>query len=78
MRHPIRIILATFASGLLLAISASSAVSAAGGDDSHTNIRPALRPSDSVTFHEEIVIAADKARVWELLTDFAHYRDWNP
>ena len=31
----------------------------------------------SLTLHTETVIAADPARIWEILTDFAGYRDWN-
>ena len=28
--------------------------------------------------HTEIAIAADKERVWDVLTNFAAYSDWNP
>jgi hypothetical protein len=32
----------------------------------------------SGAFHTHIEIAADASRVWEVLTDFAAYPDWNP
>jgi hypothetical protein len=32
----------------------------------------------SVVFHEEAVIAADPALIWDLLIDLPGYQDWNP
>jgi hypothetical protein len=28
--------------------------------------------------HSEVLIGASPAHVWAVLTDFAHYGDWNP
>jgi len=39
---------------------------------------PRLPSSCSVVYREEAVIAADPARVWELLIDMPGYADWNP
>lgn len=30
------------------------------------------------TLHAEVSIPAPRARVWEVLTDFEHYEEWNP
>jgi hypothetical protein len=32
----------------------------------------------STSLHSEIIIAASPARVWQVLTDFDAYPDWNP
>lgn len=39
---------------------------------------PRQPSAHSVVYREEAVIAADPARVWQLLVDFDGYRSWNP
>jgi hypothetical protein len=52
--------------GLVVVVLAAATFASAALD------RPAT------TVHEELVIAAPRQLVWQLLTDFKGYEDWNP
>ncbi|MBA3488083.1 MAG: SRPBCC domain-containing protein [Longispora sp.] len=76
MSRIVRTILAAVTASIVLAVPNSAPASA-------TSSKATIVPSpeqfnNRVVYRHEVVIAADRTRIWQLLTDFPAYKDWNP